>query len=292
MMLQGAITAIVTPFDEKGNIDEKALRKLVNFQIENSISGIVPCGTTGESPTLTYEEHNQVIDIVIDEVRGRVPVIAGTGSNSTDEAILLTRHALQAGAHSSLQVAPYYNKPTQKGLYEHFIAIAEAVDLPMILYNIPGRTGINIETDTLLRMAEHKNIIGVKEASGSIPQMMDVLSRRPEGFSVLCGDDNLTLPLMVLGGDGVISVASNIVPRQVSDMVQRALKGKWDDAREYHYLLLPLLKVLFIETNPIPIKTALAMLGMVKEVFRSPLCTMDPKNREKLKVVLENQKIL
>jgi 4-hydroxy-tetrahydrodipicolinate synthase len=292
MMLKGAITAIVTPFDEKGNIDEMALRKLVNFQIENSISGIAPCGTTGESPTLTYGEHNQVIDIVIDEARGRVPVIAGTGSNSTDEAILLTRHAWKAGAHSSLQVTPYYNKPTQKGLYEHFIAIAEAVDLPMIIYNIPGRTGINIETDTLLRMAEHKNIIGVKEASGSITQMMDVLSRRPEGFSVLCGDDNLTLPLMVLGGDGVISVASNIVPRQVSDMVQRALKGNWDECREYHYLLLPLFKALFIETNPIPIKTALAILGMVKEVFRSPLCTMDPKNRAKLKVILKNQKIL
>jgi 4-hydroxy-tetrahydrodipicolinate synthase len=162
----------------------------------------------------------------------------------------------------------------------------------MIIYNIPGRTGVNIETDTLLRMAEHKNIIGVKEASGSIPQMMDVLSRRPAGFTVLSGDDNLTLPLMVLGGDGVISVASNIVPQQVSDMVQRALKGKWDEAREYHYLLLPLFKALFIETNPIPIKTALAMLGMAKEVFRSPLCTMDPKNREKLKVVLEKQKIL
>jgi len=292
MMLQGAITAIVTPFDEKGKIDEKALRKLVNFQIGNSISGIVPCGTTGESPTLDYEEHNLVIDIVIDEARGRVPVIAGTGSNSTDEAILLTRHALKAGAHSSLQVAPYYNKPTQKGLYEHFIAIAEAVDLPMIIYNIPGRTGVNIDTDTLLRMAAHKNIIGVKEASGSIPQMMDILSRRPAGFTVLSGDDNLTLPLMVLGGDGVISVASNIVPRQVSDMVQRALQRKWDEAREYHYLLLPLVKALFIETNPIPIKTALAMQGMVKEVFRSPLCTMDPKNREKLKVVLEKQKIL
>ena len=291
-MFQGAITAIVTPFDDKGNIDEKALRKLVSFQIENNISGIVPCGTTGESPTLTYEEHNQVIDIVVDEARGRVFVIAGTGSNSTDEAIILTEHALKAGAHSSLQVSPYYNKPTQKGLYEHFIAIAEAVDLPMIIYNIPGRTGINIETDTLLRMAEHKNIIGVKEASGSISQMMDVLSRRPSGFTVLSGDDNLTLPLMVLGGEGVISVASNIVPQQVSDLVQRALQGKWNEARECHYLLLPLFKALFIETNPIPIKTALSMLGMVKEVFRSPLCTMDPENREKLKLVLGKQKIL
>jgi 4-hydroxy-tetrahydrodipicolinate synthase len=181
-MLQGAITAIVTPFDERGNIDEKALRKLVSFQIEGGISGIVPCGTTGESPTLTHEEHNQAIDIVIDEARGRVPVIAGTGSNSTDEAIRLTRHALKSGAHSSLQVAPYYNKPTQKGLYEHFIAIAEAVDLPMIIYNIPGRTGINIETDTLMKLADHKNIIGVKEASGNIPQMMDVLSRRPKSL--------------------------------------------------------------------------------------------------------------
>ena len=291
-MLQGAITAIVTPFDEKGKIEEKALRKLVNFQVENGISGIVPCGTTGESPTLNYEEHNRVIDIVINEARERVPIIAGTGSNSTDEAILLTQHALQAGAYSSLQVAPYYNKPTQKGLYAHFIAIAEAVDFPMIIYNIPGRTGVNIETDTLLRMAEHKNIVGVKEASGSISQMMDVLSRRPKGFAVLSGDDNLTLPLMALGGDGVISVASNILPRQVSEMVQFALQGKWGEAREHHYRLLPLFKALFIETNPIPVKTALAMQGMIKEIFRSPLCTMEPTNREKLKAVLESQKIL
>ena len=291
-MLQGTITALVTPFDEKGKIDEKSLRKLINLQIENGISGVVPCGTTGESPTLNYEEHNLVIDIVIDETRGRIPVIAGTGSNSTDEAILLTHHAYKAGAQYSLQVAPYYNKPTQKGLYEHFIAIAEAVNMPMIIYNIPGRTGMNIETNTLLRMAEHKNIVGVKEASGSISQMMDVMSRRREGFTVLSGDDNLTLPLIALGGDGVISVASNLVPREVCDMVHCALEGKWEEAREYHYRLLPLFKALFIETNPIPVKTALAMQGLIKEVFRSPMCSMDPQNREKLKAVLESHRIL
>lgn len=291
-MLRGTITAIVTPFDEGRAIDEDALRKLVNFQIEKGIFGIVPCGTTGESPTLNYEEHNRVIDIVIDEAKGRVPIIAGTGSNSTEEAIFLTRHAYEVGAQYSLQVAPYYNKPTQRGLYEHFIAIAETVDLPMIIYNIPGRTGINIETDNLLRMAEHKNIVGVKEASGSIPQMMDILSKRPQDFTILSGDDNLTLPLLALGGDGVISVASNLVPKEVSQMVNAALEDNWEEARRNHYQLLPLFKALFIETNPIPIKTALAMQGMMKEVFRSPMCTMEPKNREQLKTVLKSQGIL
>lgn len=291
-MLQGTITAIVTPFDLNGAVDEKSLRKLVNFQIENGISGIVPCGTTGESPTLSYEEHNRVIDITIQEARGRVPIIAGTGSNATDEAVALTKHAQESGADYSLQVAPYYNKPTQKGMYEHFITIADAVDIPLIIYNIPGRTGKNIETDTLLRMAEHKNIVGVKEASGNIPQMMDVIGQRPEGFAVLSGDDNLTLPLMALGGDGVISVASNIVPKQVSEMVNDALKGNWNEARRHHYRLLPFFKALFLETNPIPIKTALAMKGMLKEIFRSPLCTMEPKHKEELEGILETLGIL
>ena len=291
-MLQGTITAIVTPFDANGAIDEKSLRELVNFQIDNGVSGIVPCGTTGESPTLSYEEHNRVVNIAIQEARGRVPIIAGTGSNATDEAVALTQHAHEAGADYSLQVAPYYNKPTQKGLYEHFMTIADAVAIPLIIYNIPGRTGKNIETDTLLRMAEHKNIVGVKEASGSIPQIMDVIGQRPKGFSVLSGDDNLTLPVIALGGDGVISVASNIAPKQVSEMVNDALKGNWSEARRQHYHLLPFFKALFLETNPIPIKTALAMKGMLQEVFRSPLCVMDSKNREQLKTVLESLNIL
>jgi len=291
-MLQGTITAIVTPFDANGAIDEKSFRELVNFQIDNGVSGIVPCGTTGESPTLSYEEHNRVVNIAIQEARGRVPIIAGTGSNATDEAVALTQHAHESGADYSLQVAPYYNKPTQKGFYEHFMTIADAVDIPLIIYNIPGRTGKNIETDTLLLLAEHKNIVGVKEASGSIPQIMDVISRRPEGFTVLSGDDNITLPVIALGGDGVISVASNIAPKQVSEMVNDALKGSWSEGRRQHYHLLPFFKALFLETNPIPIKTALAMKGVLQEVFRSPLCVMEPKNREQLKTVLESLNIL
>jgi 4-hydroxy-tetrahydrodipicolinate synthase len=291
-MLQGTITAIVTPFDANGAVDEKALRELVHFQIDNGVSGIVPCGTTGESPTLNHEEHNRVVNSIIQEAKGRVPIIAGTGSNATDEAVALTRHAHESGADYSLQVAPYYNKPTQKGFYEHFMTIADAVDIPLIIYNIPGRTGKNIETDTLLRMAEHKNIVGVKEASGSISQIMDVISQRPEGFTVLSGDDNITFPVIALGGDGVISVASNIAPKQVSEMINDALKGNWGEARRQHYHLLPFFKALFLETNPIPIKTALAMKGMVQEVFRSPLCVMEPKNREQLRTVLESLNIL
>jgi len=291
-MLQGTITAIVTPFDTNGEIDETALKELVSFQIDNGITGIVPCGTTGESPTLSHKEHSRVIETVIQEANGRVPIIAGTGSNSTEEAISLTRHAREAGADYSLQVAPYYNKPTQRGFYEHFMAIADSVDIPLIIYNIPGRTGKNIETDTLLRLTEHKNIVGVKESSGSIPQVMDIITQRPEGFAVLSGDDNLTLPIIALGGNGVVSVASNIVPKRVIELVNFALKGNWGEARKCHYRLLPLFKALFLETNPIPIKTALAMKNIIKEVFRSPLGTMESENREKLREVLKNQRVL
>lgn len=290
--LQGTMTALVTPFDPQGALDEPALRALIDFQVESGVSALVPCGTTGESPTLNYDEHNRVIDIVIEQVKGRVPVIAGTGSNSTDEAIALTRHAREAGADYSLQVAPYYNKPTQRGFYEHFLAIADAVDMPLIVYNIPGRTGKNIETDTLMRLAEHKNIVGVKEASGDFAQIMDVLLRRPKNFCVLSGDDNLTFPIIALGGEGVISVASNIIPKALSDMVNLALRGSWEEARRCHHQLLPLFKALFLETNPIPIKTALAMKGMIKEVFRLPLCAMEPGNREKLKKILTDQRVL
>lgn len=291
-MLRGTITALVTPFDKRGAVDEPALRSLVDFQIEQGINGLLPCGTTGESPTLNYAEHNQVIDIVIDQAKGRVPVVAGTGSNSTQEAIDLTRHAKKAGANYSLQVAPYYNKPTQKGFYEHFIAVAEAVDIPLILYNIPGRTGKNIETKTVLKLAEHKNIAGVKEASGDINQMMDVLQQRPDGFTVLSGDDNLTFPLMALGGDGVISVASNVIPREVGEMVNLAMEGRWEEARRRHFHLLSLFKAMFIETNPIPVKTALAMKGMMEEAFRLPMCTMELENRSKLHKVLQQYGIL
>lgn len=291
-MLQGTLTAIVTPFEENGSIDEAALRSLVNFQIDNGINGLVPCGTTGESPTLSCEEHNRVIDIVIEETRGRVPVIAGTGSNSTKEAVSLTRHAYEAGADYSLQVAPYYNKPTQKGFYEHFLSIADSVDFPLIIYNIPGRTGKNIETDTLLKLAEHKNVIGVKEASGNISQVMAIIKHRPENFAVLSGDDNLTFPLIALGGDGVVSVASNIIPKRVCNLVESALDGNWQEARRCHYDLLPFFNALFLETNPIPIKAALAMKGMIKERYRSPICPLDPANKTKLKKILDDLHIL
>ena len=291
-MFKGVYTAIITPFNEDGSVDEKSLKNLVEFQIENGISGLVPCGTTGESPTLSHEEHNHVVDLVVKFAAGRVPVIAGTGSNSTKEAIAMTRHAKESGADASLQVAPYYNKPTQEGFYRHFTAIADAVDIPLIIYNIPGRTGSNIETSTMIRLSAHKNIVAVKEASGSLPQMMDVISQKPEGFDVLSGDDNLTLPLISAGGVGVISVASNIIPKEMSEFVALANEGNFEEARKLHYKLLPLFKAIFIETNPIPIKSALSMKGLCKEIYRLPLCEMKPENKEKLRKVLKENGVL
>ena len=292
-MFKGAITAIVTPFLENEEIDESSLRNFINFQIENGIDGIVPCGTTGESPTLNHEEHNRVIELTIDIANGRVPVIAGSGSNSTNHAIEMTKKALDLGANASLQVCPYYNKPTQEGLFRHFSAIANAVDIPLIIYNIQGRTGINLETATLARLAkEHSNIIAVKEASGNMPQMMDVINTLPKNFTVLCGDDNLTLPLMSLGGKGVISVASNIIPKEMHELTEFASNGDFQNAMRLHYQLLPLFKGIFIETNPIPIKAALAMKGLVKEVYRLPMCEMKQENKEKLKQILDNLKLL
>src|SRR3989338_8717665 len=291
-MFKGAITAIVTPFLENGDVDEESLRNLVEFQIKNGIDGIVPCGTTGESPALDYEEHHRVIGIAIDAANG-TPVIAGTGSNSTREAIDITRKAADAGANASLQVCPYYNKPTQEGLFRHFSAIADAVDIPIIIYNIQGRTGINLETATLARLAkEHSNIIGVKEASGNVSQMMDVISTLPKSFTVLSGDDNLALPLMALGGRGVISVASNIIPKEMHQLAEYALNGDFGNAQKLHYQLLPLFRGIFIEANPIPIKSALAMKGMIKESYRLPMCAMKPENKEKLRQVLDNLKLL
>ncbi len=291
-MFEGVFTAIVTPFTEDGKIDEEALRRLVDFQIEKGISGLVPVGTTGESPTLDHEEHHRVIEIVIDQTKGRVPVIAGTGSNCTEEAIRMTEKAKEAGATASLQVAPYYNKPTQEGFYRHFTAVADAVDIPIIVYNIPGRSGKNIENSTMLELAKHKNIVGVKEASGNINQMMDLILKKPDSFVVLSGDDNLTLPLMALGGKGVISVASNIVPDRMAEFVGAALKRDWDKARKLHYELLPLFRAIFIETNPIPIKAALAMKGMIKETYRLPMCEMTEEHRNTLRDVLKKLNIL
>ena len=292
MKLEGVYTALVTPMAEDGKVDQKALRKLVDFQIEGGVDGLVPIGTTGESPTLDGEECKDVIRIVVEQARGRVPVIAGAGSNCTSEAIDYARDAKEVGAEATLQVSPYYNKPTNAGFLAHFRAIADAVDLPLIVYNIASRTGKNIDNPTMLELAQHRNIVAVKEASGDIGQMMDLIARKPADFTVLSGDDNMVFPLMALGGSGVISVASNIVPDRVSKMVRAALKGDWNAARKMHYELLPLFKGIFIETNPIPIKAAMAMKGMMKEVYRLPMCPMSAKNREALAATLKELKII
>jgi len=292
-MFKGAITAIVTPFKEDGDLDLEVLSNLVEFQIKNKIDGIVPCGTTGESPSLNEKEHFEVVKTVISAANGKVPVIAGAGSNSTKHAIDMTKKASELGADAVLHVCPYYNKPTQEGLYRHFSEIAKAVDILIIIYNIQGRTAVNMETSALARLAkEHSNIVGVKEASGNIAQMMDVISALPKNFSVLSGDDNLTLPLMALGGKGVISVASNIIPKEMHELTQHALNGDFEKAKQMHYQLLPLFKGIFIETNPIPIKAALAMKGMIKESYRLPMCGMKAENRERLRKVLDELKIV
>lgn len=280
-MFHGAIVATVTPF-LNGKVDRKGLRKLVEFQIRNGTDGIVPCGTTGESPTLSYEEHEAVIDIVAEAADGRVPVIAGTGSNSTKEAIMLTRYAAKAGVSAALVITPYYNKPMQEGLYRHFRTVAEAVDIPIILYNVPGRTGVNMTAETVARLAEVKNIVGVKEASGNLNQVCDVIRLAPRKFCVLSGDDALFFPMMALGAKGVISVASNVVPKAMADLYDAYVLGEISRARDIHYKLWPLFGALFIETNPIPVKTALAMMKMIREEFRLPLCPMGDATRKKL----------
>jgi 4-hydroxy-tetrahydrodipicolinate synthase len=283
---QGSLVAMVTPFHD-GRVDEAKLRELVEFHVAHGTDGLVPCGTTGESPTLTHEEHRRVVEIVIQQARGRIPVVAGTGSNSTAEAIELTRHAARAGAAGALLVTPYYNKPTQQGLYEHFRAIAQAVpDLPLIVYNIQGRTAVNVETETMARLAQIPNIVGVKEASGSLDQMTAVILACGPDFTVLSGDDNLTLPLMAVGGRGVISVVANFLAREVADVTHAALEGDWKRARDLHLKLYPVSKAMFIETNPIPVKEAMAMLGMIRAEWRLPMCPMAPANREKLRQAL------
>jgi 4-hydroxy-tetrahydrodipicolinate synthase len=285
-MFQGSIVALVTPF-RNGHVDEAKIRELVEFHVAHGTDGIVPCGTTGESPTLSHEEHRRVIEIVVETAGRRVAVIAGTGSNSTREAIELTRHAKAVGADGALLVNPYYNKPTQEGLYQHFRAVAEAVDLPLLVYNIAGRTAVNVETDTLARLARDcKNIVGVKEASGSLDQMTQVILACGPEFSVLSGDDTLTLPLMSVGGRGVISVIANIVPKETAEMTHAALEGDWKRARELHLRLFPLARAAFIETNPIPIKEAMAMAQMIAPEFRLPMCRMAEANRERLRAVL------
>ena len=290
-MFKGSMVALITPF--KGEkVDEASLKALVDFHVKNGTSALVPCGTTGESATLSYEEHDRVIELTVEFAKGRIPVIAGTGSNSTDEAIMLTKHAKRVGADASLQVSPYYNRPTQKGLYLHFKAIAEAVDIPIILYNIASRTGVNIEPETFARLAEIKNIIGVKEASGSLEQMARIRKLCPKEFLLISGDDALTLPVLSIGGVGVISVVGNIIPRDVADMCAAFLKGDVKRAEELHYKMLPLVKAMFIETNPIPVKTAMGLMKMIDPAFRLPMCEMLPENKEKLAQALEEYKLI
>jgi len=286
-MFKGSIVALITPF-KNGKVDENKLRELVEFQIENGTSGIVPCGTTGESPTLDYNEHNRVVEVCVEAAGKRVPIIAGTGSNSTSEAIALTQHAQEVGADGALVVTPYYNKPTQRGLYLHFKAVAESVDIPIILYNIEGRTARNIETETVAKLAKDcKNIIGVKEASGSLEQAKAVRKACGEDFIILSGDDALTLSMMDLGGAGVVSVVANIVPADVISMVNAYNAGDKEKAQEINAKLEPLVKSMFIETNPIPVKTAAGLLGMCPSELRLPLCEMEEENIEKLKAALQ-----
>lgn len=280
MKFHGSIVAIVTPF-KNGKVDEKTLVKLVDYQIKSGTDGIVPVGTTGESPTLSYKEHERVIEIVVKAVGGRVPVIAGTGSNSTDEAIFLTKFAKKVGADGALLVVPYYNKPTQEGMFRHFEAIAKAVDIPIVLYNIPGRTGVTMTPETVARLAKIPTIVAIKESTGSMDQASHILSLCD--ITVLSGDDSLTLPLLALGAKGVISVIANILPSEVSDMVSTFFAGNLAKAQELHTKMFPLCRAVFIETNPIPIKKAMKLLGMCSDELRLPLCPMQPQNEKALK---------
>jgi 4-hydroxy-tetrahydrodipicolinate synthase len=283
----GCHIPLVTPFKEDFSLDVDGLRRLVNYLIEEEkVDGLVPCGTTGESPTLNHEEHNRVIEITVKEARGRVPVIAGTGSNSTQEAIAMTRHAEEVGADATLQVGPYYNKPTMDGMVAHFEAVAKSTKLPVLIYNIPGRTGKNIDPQTMIRLAEIDNIVGLKDACGDITQTMDIIDgikRKGKTFYVLSGEDSLTYPLMALGGDGVICAVGNVIGREYTTMVKLMREGKYAEAREIHYKTLPLVKTLFVETNPVPVKEAMVMMGLPSGPVRLPLVAMQPANREKLR---------
>jgi 4-hydroxy-tetrahydrodipicolinate synthase len=290
-MFAGAFTAIVTPF-KGGQVDEKAFKGLIRFGLDGGVSGFVPCGTTGESPTLSHEEHNRVVEMTVKEVAGQVKIIAGTGSNSTEEAISLTKHAKKVGVDAALLVSPYYNKPTQEGLYRHFKAIAEAVDIPLVLYNIQGRTGVNIENSTMERLSRLPNIVGVKEASGSILQMSEVIRLCGPDFDVLSGDDQMTFPLMALGGKGVISVVTNIIPDKMSTLVRHMLAGEIDKARAIHFEIFELCQAMFVETNPIPIKAALGLMGKIEPEFRLPLCPPASASLEKIRNVLSKLNLI
>ena len=284
---RGTYTAIITPFDTKGNIDWKAFEVLVEKQIEAKVEGIVFVGTTGESPTLTEEEHYEILKWSVKVVHGRCQVIHGTGSNSTKEAIEYAKVAAAAKADGQLVVNPYYNKPTQQGLFEHFTAIADATKVPVILYNIKGRTGVNLETPTLLKLMKHKNIVAMKEASGDIEQMMDVITQAPKDFSVLVGDDTLILPFMSLGGDGVISVASNVIPKTVKQVIDTLLAGDFEKGAELFYKIRPIMKTVFIETNPIPAKEMAALLKLCKPDLRLPMTRASETSMKKIAEMVE-----
>ncbi len=281
---EGSMVALVTPF-KAGKVDEAQFRKLIDFQIEQGTDVIVPCGTTGESATLSHDEHRRLMAVAVEHVDGRVPVVVGAGSNCTEEGLGLIQHAKKVGADGVLVVNPYYNKPTQEGLYRHYEYLAKKVDIPFVVYNIPGRTGINMAPETVARLRKNvPNILAIKEASGSLDQVSQILAT--SDITVLSGDDSLTLPMMAVGAKGVISAAANVIPKQMSDLTHAVLSGNFDRAQRIHLDIFQLLKLLFIETNPIPVKTALAMMGLIKEEFRLPLCEMSADNKEKLRAML------
>jgi len=291
-MLRGSIVAIVTPF-VGGQVDEERLRELVEFHISQGTHGIVPCGTTGESATLTYEEHKQVVGIVVDQVKGRVPVIAGSGSNSTAEALELTRFAKEVKADAALVITPYYNKPPQECLYQHYSYLAREVDFPIIVYNVPSRTGVDILSQTIARLTKIPQIAGVKEATGSVKRTTEILALVDrEGFCILSGDDFIVYPLMCVGATGVISVVANVVPRMMADLVESFEKGDHSKAKELHYKLQPLCEAMFYETNPIPVKAALVEMGLIQDEVKLPLCSISPANRERLRKVLEDSGLI
>jgi 4-hydroxy-tetrahydrodipicolinate synthase len=291
-MFTGTGTALVTPFRNDGSLDETALRSLVKRQIDAGINFLVPCGTTGESPTLTHTEHLRVVEITLEIAKGKVPVLAGAGGYNTAEVTSLAKELQKLGADGILSVTPYYNKPTQEGLFQHFKAIASAINLPIILYSVQGRTGVNIEPATVLRLSQIKNIVGIKEASGSISQMGAILNLVSKDFLVLSGDDSLTLPLISLGGRGLISVASNEIPAEMTRLVQSALSGDFSEARRLHFQYLSLMDINFVESNPIPVKAALAEMGLLQPVWRLPLVSPKPENLARIRAVLESLNLL
>jgi 4-hydroxy-tetrahydrodipicolinate synthase len=290
-MFNGALSAIVTPFRD-GEVDERALRDHIEWQIESGVDGIVPCGSTGESATLTHDEHERVIKITIEQTRRRVPVVAGTGSNSTAEAIRLTASAREMGADGALMISPYYNKPTQDGIFRHYKMVAAAVDLPLIVYNIPARTGSNIAPETFARLCEVRNIVGIKEASGSMDQITDIRRLCGDRLTILSGDDSLVVPIMALGGKGVIATISNVMPREIHDLAAAGLAGDFARARDLHYKMMPLMRTLFLETNPIPVKQALAFMGRCANELRMPLCPMSAPAADRLRAAMKELKLV